>query len=112
MGGRYASGFSICGRLIPSEHFVVWLRGSKSITLRTAFLSAFVGAYSHVLLDATTHADVHPFAPFDDRNPLLGLATLGGLTLICIGVGILGMLGMVVAYLAEAAQERTSEKKS
>lgn len=37
-------------------------------------LAAFIGTESHVLLDAFHHDRMHPFAPFAEGNPLLGVA--------------------------------------
>ena len=37
---------------------------------RTWLYGAFLGAYSHVLLDALVHSDVEPFAPILSGNPL------------------------------------------
>ena len=34
------------------------------------FYGAFLGAYSHILLDALVHTDVQPFMPFLEGNPL------------------------------------------
>ncbi|MBT3737461.1 MAG: DUF4184 family protein [Candidatus Marinimicrobia bacterium] len=35
------------------------------------FISAFIGTYSHVLLDSIMHADVRPFFPISLNNELL-----------------------------------------
>lgn len=37
---------------------------------RSWLYGAFLGAYSHVLLDALVHSDVQPFAPIVSGNPL------------------------------------------
>jgi len=36
-----------------------------------AFLSAFIGTYSHVVLDSIMHSDVEPFYPFNISNHLV-----------------------------------------
>lgn len=55
-----------------------------------AFVSAFVGAYSHVVLDSIMHGDLEPFAPFTSHNALLGFVSVGALHWGCIGCGLLG----------------------
>jgi hypothetical protein len=47
------------------------------------------------------HADVRPFAPFDERNPLLGLVSFEAMHLLCIGIAFLGLLGLIVRYHVE-----------
>ena len=55
-----------------------------------AFGSAFVGAYSHVLLDSVMHADVEPYAPFSTGNGLLQLIAPETLQWVCIGSFVVG----------------------
>jgi membrane-bound metal-dependent hydrolase YbcI (DUF457 family) len=55
-----------------------------------AFVSAFVGTYSHVLLDSVMHADVAPYAPFSAANGLLHLVSPETLQWMCLGSFVLG----------------------
>lgn len=55
-----------------------------------AFLSAFIGTASHVLLDSIMHSDVQPFAPVFMDNPFLGLISVQALHSLCLYSGILG----------------------
>jgi hypothetical protein len=87
----------------PSNRFVIWLRGPRVLTWRSAIIAAFLGTYSHVLLDSMIHADVRPFAPFDERNPLLGLVSFEAAHLLCIGIAFLGFLGLIVRYHVECS---------
>lgn len=57
-----------------------------------AFASAFIGTFSHVLLDSVMHADMQPLQPFMDGNGLLGLVSIGSLHLFCLATGALGLL--------------------
>lgn len=57
-----------------------------------AFASAFIGTFSHVLLDGVMHADMQPLQPFMDGNGLLGLVSIGSLHLFCLATGALGLL--------------------
>lgn len=49
-----------------------------------ALLSAFIGTYSHVLLDSIMHADVEPFYPFNTANGLLRVISLPALHQACL----------------------------
>ena len=55
-----------------------------------AFLSAFIGTFSHVLLDSIMHADVQPFFPINTDNALLGLITIEALHKVCLYSGLAG----------------------
>lgn len=63
-----------------------------------AWGSAFIGAYSHVVLDGVMHADVEPFAPWSNSNPFLTLASIDALHAFCLYSGALG----AVLYFAVA----------
>ena len=49
-----------------------------------------------MFIDSLIHADVQPFAPFADGNSLNGLIGFGAMHLLCIGNGILGVIGLVI----------------
>jgi len=55
-----------------------------------AIISAFIGSYSHVLIDSVMHADLEPFAPFTLDNPMLGLLSIEGLHRFCLYSGLVG----------------------
>jgi membrane-bound metal-dependent hydrolase YbcI (DUF457 family) len=63
----------------------------ERLTLRAVALGAFTGTYSHVVLDSLMHADMEPFAPFSDANPLLGAVFLNTLHGFCLLAGIVGL---------------------
>ena len=54
------------------------------------FLSAFIGSFSHVLLDAIMHSDVQPFYPLILSNPLLELISVSTIHKFCLYSGLLG----------------------
>jgi hypothetical protein len=85
----------------PADRFLTWLRGPGRISWPAAAGAAFLGTYSHVLLDSMIHADVRPFAPFGEGNPLQGLVSFGAMHLLCVGTGLLGLLGLAVVYAVE-----------
>ena len=58
-----------------------------------AFLSAFIGAYSHVAIDSIVHSDMEPLFPLSEANQLLNLVSVEMLHKLCvysaIGGGVL-----------------------
>jgi len=61
-----------------------------------AFLSAFIGSFSHVLIDSITHTDVQPFYPMILANNFHGFVSIGALHKFCL---YSGLAGVVVYYL-------------
>ena len=68
----------------------------ENLSVRTVALGAFAGTYSHILLDSLMHADLRPFAPFSDANPLLSAISLRALHGFCLVAGLVG-LGIIFA---------------
>lgn len=64
--------------------------GMGAIRWWVAVLSAFIGTYSHVFLDSIMHADLEPFYPFADHNPLLRIITVAELHKACLYSGLIG----------------------
>jgi membrane-bound metal-dependent hydrolase YbcI (DUF457 family) len=60
-----------------------------------AFVSAFIGTYSHVVLDSIMHGDVEPFYPLSQENSLHGLITMGELHLFCV---LSALVGVIIYY--------------
>lgn len=79
--GKYAAEFGL--RLIGEARFL-------PISWPVTIISAFIGSYSHVLLDSVMHADVEPFAPFLLSNPFLGFVSIEVLHKFCLYSGLLG----------------------
>jgi len=48
------------------------------------------------------HADIRPFAPISDTNPLLGIVSLRALHLFCV---IAGAAGVVVVLIRKTARD-------
>ena len=74
-------------------------------------LSAFIGTYTHVLLDSVMHYDMQPFYPFDTSNALLGLIAVAALHKLCIYSGMSGGIAYValLKYRQMRAQRRTDQ---
>jgi hypothetical protein len=58
--------------------------------LPIAVLSGIFGGMFHSVLDGIMHADIRPFRPFSQANPLYGLVSVEILYLFCIITGIVG----------------------
>lgn len=58
--------------------------------LPVAVLSGIFGGIFHSVLDGIMHADIRPFRPFTQANPLYGLVSVEILYLLCIITGIVG----------------------
>ncbi len=65
---------------------------------RVAFVSAFIGGYSHVFIDSIMHSDMRPLAPFSQQTMLLGIVNIGTLHLLCVVGAVIGAAGF---YLVE-----------
>lgn len=61
-----------------------------NISWMVSLSSAFVGCFSHVLLDSIMHADVEPFFPFTLHNSFLGMMSVSALHKFCLYSGLLG----------------------
>ena len=71
------------------------------ISWKTAWMSAMIGSFSHVLLDAFMHHDMYPFFPITLHNPLLHLVPYPLIFSLCI-LGII--LGGSIAWFRTLKQ--------
>ena len=60
---------------------------------------AFVGTFSHIVLDSVMHADIHPWAPLSEANGLYLLMPLEWLHLFCLAAGVFAMMGFILLAL-------------
>jgi len=82
-------------------------RSDNPVTIAwwTAFLSAFIGTYSHVLLDSIMHGDVVPWYPFSTANGLYGLLSIEALYRFCLYSAVAGaLLYYLILYLMKRRQ--------
>jgi membrane-bound metal-dependent hydrolase YbcI (DUF457 family) len=81
LSGKYLSEFGL--RLIGHAEFlpVGWV---------VATVSAFIGTFSHVVLDSIMHHDVEPFWPLSASNGLLQIISTEALHWACVGSGAVG----------------------
>lgn len=94
---------AVTGKYLSQWALVVLSNGAKrGINIRwwVVFLSAFIGAYSHVVLDSIMHTDIEPLSPFSQSNELLGLVSVVALHKLCVYSGLVGAaVYFAVSYL-------------
>lgn len=83
LSGKYLSeiGLRILGVAKGQPVRILW---------RVALLSAFIGSFSHVLLDSIMHTDVEPFYPITLINDFHGFVSIEILHKFCLYSGLLG----------------------
>jgi len=83
LSGKYLSqiGLVILGISKEKPIKIIW---------SVAFLSAFIGSFSHVYLDSIMHTDVEPFYPFTLVNQIHGMVSVSTLHKICMYSGLIG----------------------
>jgi membrane-bound metal-dependent hydrolase YbcI (DUF457 family) len=65
-------------------------------------LGAVLGTASHVLLDSVMHADIRPFAPFSQANPLYRVVPLDDLHRLCLLAAAAAIVVLVLRRRAGA----------
>jgi hypothetical protein len=65
-------------------------RPGIAIAWSVAALSAFIGTYSHIVLDSIMHPDMQPLFPFSQSNALLFLVSDASLHRWCVVTGVVG----------------------
>ncbi|TCK08897.1 metal-dependent hydrolase [Marinobacterium mangrovicola] len=74
------------------------------------FLSAFIGTFSHVLLDSIMHSDVEPFFPASKANMFLGLISIQALHKVCLYSGLVGgALYFAIIWARKFNKQRQSD---
>ena len=83
LSGKYLSelGLKILGISKEKPISIVWF---------VAFLSAFIGSYSHVLVDSIMHINVEPFYPLTTVNNFQGIISIEALHQLCLYTGLIG----------------------
>jgi len=87
--GKYLGEYGL--KLIKEEKYM-------PISFKVAFISAFIGTYTHVFLDSIMHSDMSPFYPFSQENNLLLVV---GIDALHMSLFISGILGVIVYYVRQ-----------
>jgi len=101
LSGRYAGEFGLR---------VLHMPGFCPIGWRTVFLSAFIGAYSHVAIDGIMHADMAPLAPFADGRPLYGIVSVDILHFLCLASAVVGAGGYLLVYRLRRQRKQETDR--
>ncbi len=99
LSGKYAGEYGL--RLLRQNRFL-------PISWPVATFSAFIGSFSHVLLDSIMHGDLQPFAPFLLNNPFLGLISVEALHKLCL---YSALIGVALYFIVSTWIQRTEESK-
>lgn len=62
------------------------------LTWTASFLSAYIGTFSHIGLDAVMHSDMNPLWPIIQGNNFLGIISIDSLHIYCFALGLIGAL--------------------
>jgi hypothetical protein len=88
------------------------VRRRRRMLWSVAFLSAFIGSFSHVILDALVYLDVTPWSPLSATNQLLGFVSESSLKTLCIWTGVIGAVAYVTDALVGAAREKRIQRSA
>jgi membrane-bound metal-dependent hydrolase YbcI (DUF457 family) len=75
-------------RKSPLPNWFKW----QQLTVPPVIVGALLGSGSHIVLDGIMHADMRPFAPWSDANPMLHLVSLSVLHWSCVIAAVAGGL--------------------
>jgi membrane-bound metal-dependent hydrolase YbcI (DUF457 family) len=79
----------------------------RSLGIVAVAIGAFLGAWSHVLLDSIMHADITPLAPMSLANPLYQVISVPALHAVCVLSG--GLAAVWFLLRSNVSRERTRE---
>lgn len=90
------AGKPICEFSLRIFSKIMRFKQEVKISWAAAFVSALVGAYSHVFMDCLMHRDMNPLYPFSAINPILHLVSLSSLHWFCAASFALGSIVYLV----------------
>ena len=73
--------------------------------------SAFIGTFSHILLDSIMHADVEPFAPLTKNNQFFDLLSIEALHDFCLYSGLIGVALYIAILVHKVITNKSSGRK-
>lgn len=73
-----------------------WLVCSENFSKGAVALGAFIGTFSHILLDSLMHADMQPFWPVSTSNPMLWLISVDMVYQLCFWFGVASAIAWLV----------------
>jgi len=86
----------IMGKAICPFLFRIMAIPHRPYTWLASLAGAYIGTFSHILLDAIMHADMSPWWPIAPGNQLLRVISVEQLHVACLIAGIIGIIGIIV----------------
>jgi len=87
---------ALTGKYLSELGLVILRISTKAEPIKISWLvtytSAFIGTFSHVVLDSMMHGDMKPFYPFTDSNLMLGMISVADIYKYCTYSGLLGAI--------------------
>lgn len=91
------------------HHRLDWLRSPEAIGWLPASTAAFLGTYSHVVLDSVMHTDITPLSPWSTANALRGYISIDALHSACVISGLFGAAAWLIAGLWRRRRRREGQ---
>lgn len=105
LGAPLVAGFTILlfllARWCASKFYLPNAYRWQQLSLLQVSVGALLGALSHVVFDSIMHADIQPLHPFSNENILHEVIPLLYLHLLCVLIGVLGLIGVYVRQADE-----------
>jgi hypothetical protein len=96
VGVAVAAGAVLIGRSFAARRLSDRPGLAVEARIGPALAGGLAGGLSHSLLDGIMHADIRPFRPFTSANPLLGQLDVVNLHLLCVAMGVFGLVLLLV----------------
>ena len=91
----------IIGRPMSARVLALLRIAHHPFTWTASFLGAYAGTFSHVLLDALMHPDMHPWWPLATGNGLLAAIPVGWLHVGCVVAAFVGAAAVALRLRRE-----------
>jgi hypothetical protein len=107
-------GRQVCSWMLRSRNsslIPAYQRRSSStpqIPALSAAVAAILGGFSHIALDSVMHADVRPFYPLSDKNPILDMISIDHIYSLCL---VLGLTGLAILMLRRLLQREKAQAR-
>lgn len=87
---------ALIGKPISSVVLKVLKIPNRTFTWFAVLSGAYVGTFSHVLLDAIMHSDMSPWWPLAPGNQLLHIISVDQLHAMCLLAGFVGLAAIAI----------------
>lgn len=95
----------VTGKYLTEWVLSWWKRPKVRLPWKVVWISAWVGTFSHILLDALIYPDMALFWPFSDSNPLIIGFDSTAMIWFCVVSGVLGAALWGVRWLVRRARK-------